>query len=326
MREFIELPESDRMMEWSMCGKNPLDFYGGDTHESPPDASPARFIESLESAPEKWATYMNKVKASRLRGRRVRLSSWARTERVDVWAVIWMRVDNKTSTIAFDNMNNRKVVGDSDWTRLEIVRDVTESAQSVSFGIMMRGGGRMVAGDLRFEEVDPDTPTTDLVGMLDDGEQRERNRYSREMEGLSKLRDAWLARQDVEVCRVIHASDSFSVEQLGGDAHLVQQLMDGRLFVQRNLLHQKPQRKTAGRYLERGRPRPAIQCDGYDGSVALTHHTLRGTARWAKERLHRWRFICQFCMPRTIFESGANTGSRTRLYCDHALQSKDLSV
>ena len=101
--------------------------------------------------------------ADRYRGQRIRMAAFVKTEQVEGWAGLWMRVDGQElQTIEFDNMNKRSIQGTSDWKQYEIVLDVPEMEADIHFGVVFRGTGKVWADDFRFEPVGKDVPTTRL--------------------------------------------------------------------------------------------------------------------------------------------------------------------
>ena len=75
-----------------------------------------------------------------------------------------MRVDctDKNTSLAFDNMSNRAIGGTSDWTKYEIVLDVSKEAIGIAYGFLISGTGNAWFSDLKLEVVGNDVPTTDM--------------------------------------------------------------------------------------------------------------------------------------------------------------------
>lgn len=111
---------------------------------------------------------MQTVKAVRMRGKRIRLSAYLKTEDVR-WAALWMRVDGPEETmLGFDNMRDRPIKGTTSWRRYEVVLDVTEASLEVAFGVNLAEQGRVWADDFEFEEVGDDVVPTDLLEGVPD--------------------------------------------------------------------------------------------------------------------------------------------------------------
>jgi hypothetical protein len=73
-----------------------------------------------------------------------------------------MRVDGarEDPMLAFDNMSDRPIPRDSDWTRHAVVLDVAEKATNIAFGVLLNGEGGLWIADLAFEIVGPEVATT----------------------------------------------------------------------------------------------------------------------------------------------------------------------
>jgi hypothetical protein len=94
---------------------------------------------------------------------RVRFSALVKTEGVEGWGGLWMRIDDvDKKTAAFDNMQDRPLEGTSDWTSYSVVLDASSNAEGVFFGTLMTGKGQLWISDWRLEIVGPDVPTTAL--------------------------------------------------------------------------------------------------------------------------------------------------------------------
>ncbi|HEY7200989.1 MAG TPA: hypothetical protein VIC57_12275 [Candidatus Dormibacteraeota bacterium] len=95
------------------------------------------------------------------RGRRLRLAATLRGEAVERWAGLWMRVDDQQHrTLAFDNMEARRLTGTFAWTDASVVLDVPEEAKTVAYGLLLTGPGTVRAAAIRLEPVDERVPTT----------------------------------------------------------------------------------------------------------------------------------------------------------------------
>jgi erythromycin esterase len=111
-----------------------------------------------------FANIIQVVSADEYRGKRVRLSAFAKAEKVEGWAGLWMRVDSKEmGNIAFDNMAGRPIKGTSDWAEHQIVLDLPEESAAISFGALVTAGtGQLWVDDFKFEIVGNDVQSTDM--------------------------------------------------------------------------------------------------------------------------------------------------------------------
>ena len=71
------------------------------------------------------------IRADDYRGKRVRFSAYVKTHDVSAassGAGLWMRVDGNGGILAFDNMQNRPIMGTTDWKLVSVVLDVPNDA------------------------------------------------------------------------------------------------------------------------------------------------------------------------------------------------------
>lgn len=101
------------------------------------------------------------------RGLKVRLWAELRTGRVDGWAGLWVRIDGPDGQpLAFDNMQNRPLRGTGSFQKYEVVLQVPDNADRISFGVLLHGPGAVWIRELQFDEAPADAVTTDLLAPL----------------------------------------------------------------------------------------------------------------------------------------------------------------
>jgi hypothetical protein len=157
-----ELPDG-----WIRAGKAPSDFEMGLDTSVRHTGRASAFIEAKGKEPSGFGTLMQMADPGNLKGKRVRLSAYVKSERVEDWAGLWFRVDGDARSnafLAFDNMQDRPIKGTGDWTRVFIVLDVSQEAKALAFGILLNGTGRVWIDDLKFEVVGTDVPVTGSGG------------------------------------------------------------------------------------------------------------------------------------------------------------------
>lgn len=100
-----------------------------------------------------------------IRGKRIQLTAWARSQEIDGYGFFWLRVDGKEieDILAFDNMSVRTLRGTNEWRAYRIVVDVPTEAASVVFGAYLSGIGQLWVDDFSFETVSTSTAVTDLM-------------------------------------------------------------------------------------------------------------------------------------------------------------------
>ncbi|EDM35384.1 peptidase S41 [Pedobacter sp. BAL39] len=78
-------------------------------------------------------------------GSQIQLKAYLKTENIfNGYAGLWMRMDGKQSSIAFDNMSKRGVKGTTDWQQYTIDVDYNgKEARSIHIGALLVGGGKL---------------------------------------------------------------------------------------------------------------------------------------------------------------------------------------
>lgn len=146
---------------WFLTGSEPEAYAVGVDDKVKHGGKAAAFLKSIKDPGDDFGTLMQTISAKKYRGKRVRLAAWIKTDKVDGWAGLWMRVDGKSgNTLAFDNMDKRSIKGTTDWARHEVVLDVDKGAESISFGTLLVEAGALWIDDVVIETVAKSVATT----------------------------------------------------------------------------------------------------------------------------------------------------------------------
>ncbi len=156
---------------WIKSVANPNAYEVKIDNELKRDGKPTLLIKSLNPTGERdFGNVMQIINAEDYIGKRVKFSGEIKTENVDNFASLWMRVDgertqaaNNNPSLAFDNMANRSPKGTTDWKKYEIVLDVAQNAKEIYFGMMLNRNGKAWFANLNIEEVDNSVPVTNLM-------------------------------------------------------------------------------------------------------------------------------------------------------------------
>src|SRR5207253_3189586 len=152
------------MSGWLMAGRHPGD-YDYEFVANAYQAKPAARMWRKTATTEGFGTLMQMFEADRYRGKRMRFSGLVRTKDVAEWAGLWMRVDGPAKApLAFYNMEDRKIVGTTDWSRFDVVLDVDADAMAVAFGLLLGGPGEAWLSEVQFEAVGADVPVSVFEG------------------------------------------------------------------------------------------------------------------------------------------------------------------
>jgi len=157
---YAEVPKG-----WFMAGSKPTEYESSVDTGNAYAGQPSAYLRSKKpEVPEGFGTLMQNFSAEQYVGKRVRFSAFVKSENIERWAGLWMRVDGKPGqTLSFDNMQDRPIKGTSAWRNCEVVLDVPAGALGIYFGILLDGPGTVWMNSAKFEEVATSIPTTDKI-------------------------------------------------------------------------------------------------------------------------------------------------------------------
>ena len=147
---------------WMIAGSQPAKYEASVDTTVLYEGHRSAYLKSKEQVTGGFGTLMQSFDARNYLGKRVRFSAVVKTEDVQSWAGLWMRVDKGSQTVEFDNMQNRPLKGTAGWKKFEVVLDVPQDATGIFFGVLLDSMGEVWLSDLKFEVVGTDVPTTDI--------------------------------------------------------------------------------------------------------------------------------------------------------------------
>ncbi|MGM7724772.1 helix-turn-helix transcriptional regulator [Metabacillus sp. Hm71] len=163
-REEIIMKNEQLLKGWKLSGSHPFNYQMGIDREIFHKGKASGFLTSVTvQSHGEFATMMQEFKADKYLGKRLKLSGFLKSENVDGFCGFWMRVDDALhDVLQFDNMGDRPIVGSTEWNHYHIVLDVPENSAVIAFGVLLSGNGQVWIDELKFEEVDKQTPTTNI--------------------------------------------------------------------------------------------------------------------------------------------------------------------
>ena len=78
-------------------------------------------------------------------GKVVRFEGEVRSENLDGWAGLWLRVDGPSGHLFFDNMHDRLIRGSTPWTSYAIETLVPEESEWLNYGLVLVANGTLWA-------------------------------------------------------------------------------------------------------------------------------------------------------------------------------------
>lgn len=160
------MAENEKISGWYPSTTAPDYYVFIDTNEKHSGTKCAS-IKSIVDSPQPFGNITQSFEPDEYFGHRMRMTAWVKTKLVSGVAQLWLRVDGgkgwKSGEIAagkFDNMNDRPILGDTEWQKYELVVDVDKDNTAIVFGLMLIGAGQIWLDDVSFEKVGTDVPLT----------------------------------------------------------------------------------------------------------------------------------------------------------------------
>ena len=147
---------------WFLAGSNPRGYVASLDGATVRSGGASASLASLTQDTKGFSTLMQESLPGAYAGTRVRMTAQVRSKGVAGWCGLWLRVDGDRGRpiLAFDNMDDRPIKGDSEWQEYAIVLDVPSDAAALAYGILLSGPGQVWLDDVNFQIVDENVPTT----------------------------------------------------------------------------------------------------------------------------------------------------------------------
>ncbi len=145
---------------WSLTGSNPASYQTGVDRATTHEGRPSAYLQSTAPAVNGFGTLMQSIDAASYAGKRIRLRASVESQDVTSWAGMWMRVDKQKTAVAFDNMQDRAITGTHAWNTYDVVLDVPQDATTISFGVLLTGGGKVWINHVTLEPVGNEVKVT----------------------------------------------------------------------------------------------------------------------------------------------------------------------
>jgi hypothetical protein len=141
---------------------------------APYNGQPALCIKSKSGAkPTSFASMRQPeaFSAAPYAGKRIRLTANLKSEDVQGWGGLWMRIDDAhrprngfATSLALDDMHNglkdRSIKGTTGWQNYSVVLDVPPEATGIYIGFLLTGTGTLWMNGYKLEIVGSDIPVT----------------------------------------------------------------------------------------------------------------------------------------------------------------------
>ena len=147
---------------WYPAGSNPNEYEMGIDNTIFQSGQSCAYIKSKNPKRDEFGTLMQTISAENYLGKRLQLSGYIKSEDVEEWCGMWMRIDGESNKLlGFDNMQDRAIKGNTDWNKYVIVLDVPVSSKTILFGVLLTGEGKVWFDNFELKEVDKSVQVTD---------------------------------------------------------------------------------------------------------------------------------------------------------------------
>jgi hypothetical protein len=148
---------------WFVAGSKPADYEFGTEYVAGSAGKQSAYIKAKAGAVANgFGTLMQTIRADDYVGQRVRLSARMKSENAAGFQ-LWFRVDGQGKMLRFYNMQDRPILGTTDWKKYEIVLDVPAGSTSLNYGFFLQGGqGKGWADAVTLDPVGKDVPVSEL--------------------------------------------------------------------------------------------------------------------------------------------------------------------
>jgi hypothetical protein len=149
---------------WFMAGSKPADFETAVDAQTVYNSKPSAYMKSKKPSIDGFGTLMQNFMADEYLGKRVRFNAFVKSDGLQDWVGLWMRVDKgagaDTKMLAFDNIMDRPIKGTTGWQNYEVVLDVPPEARVSSLGFLLSGTGTVWLNSADFQIVPTTIPVT----------------------------------------------------------------------------------------------------------------------------------------------------------------------
>ncbi|MDI9309007.1 MAG: helix-turn-helix transcriptional regulator [Limnohabitans sp.] len=130
---------------WFKTGSKSKSYETGLNSSKSKTGKKCAYIKSIEDNIQGFGTLMQHCDAKLYLGKRVKMTGYIKTENVVNWSGMWLRVDSKFGGkyLSFDNMHDRPLKGDTDWTKCEIILNVPKESSTLNYGVLLNGTGEV---------------------------------------------------------------------------------------------------------------------------------------------------------------------------------------
>jgi mannose-6-phosphate isomerase-like protein (cupin superfamily) len=143
---------------WSAAGSDTQEYVSGIDPTIAYRGQASGSIQSIVSRPDGLGLLRQTVKAGEYRDKRVRISGYLKTDRLNGAASFLMTIYGQQDQMIYSN--SRSIDGPTDWQWFWLVLNVPVNSDRIEYGLALRGEGQVWIDDVRVELVGNDIETS----------------------------------------------------------------------------------------------------------------------------------------------------------------------
>lgn len=138
---------------FAITGAAPQDYELGLDKGMTFNGGPSIYMGSKSNNPKAYGAAIHYVDAHPFREREIEFIGSLKTEGTDSYATLWLRVDGISDMLSIDIMDDRKILGRTDWTEYRISMFIPVEAERLAVGIILDGNGQVWGSNFRVQGV-----------------------------------------------------------------------------------------------------------------------------------------------------------------------------
>lgn len=155
---------------WKKAGTSPDSYEMVVVKRAGQNGKNAATIKSINPTASDFGTLLQGFNSGKYNGKQIKMTGYLKSDSVSGWAGFWLRVDGQVEgdVLSFDNMQDRAIIGTTEWKKYEILLPVSNDASRIVFGALLAGTGQIWFDNIKFEVVDKaDNPKSDESNKSD---------------------------------------------------------------------------------------------------------------------------------------------------------------
>jgi hypothetical protein len=106
-------------------------------------------MQRSRAGKREFGSLMQRCPIHNFSGKRLRVAAELRTENLESWAGLWVRIDGSKIHLFLDNMHDRPIRGTTQWTEYAIETKVPPNSEWLNYGILLLFNGTLWADNFK---------------------------------------------------------------------------------------------------------------------------------------------------------------------------------